>query len=127
MITKTLSIGGKDVAFASSAAIPRVYRIKFKRDIFLDLQKLYDDIEERKGEDGPSTIPLEDLGLFENVAYVMAYHADPKNTPEDINAWLDQFEMFSIYEVLPELLELWGDNMFTTSTAKKNDVALSVV
>lgn len=127
MITKKLNIGGKDVAFASSAAIPRVYRIKFKRDIFLDLQKLYDDIEERKGEDGPSTIPLEDLGLFENVAYAMAYHADPKNTPEDIDAWLDQFEMFSIYEVLPELLELWGDNMFTTSTAKKNDVALSVV
>ena len=125
MLTKKLSIGGRDVAFASSAAIPRVYRIKFKRDIFLDLQRLYDDIEERKGEDGASTIPLEDLGLFENVAYVMAYHADPKNTPEDIDAWLDQFEMFSIYEVLPELLELWGDNMLTTSTAKKNGAAPS--
>lgn len=36
----------------------------------------------------------------------MTYHAD-HNIPEDIDDWLDQFEMFSIYEVLPEILELF--------------------
>ena len=48
----------------------------------------------------------------------MAYHAD-NSIPQDINDWLDQFDMFSIYEVLPQILELWGDNMLTDVTAKK--------
>ena len=57
--------------------------------------------------------------IFENVAYIMAYHAD-HNIPEDIDDWLDQFEMFSIYEVLPEILELWGTNLITDVESKKN-------
>ena len=61
---------------------------------------------------------IEDLEIFENVAYIMAYHAD-NSIPQDINDWLDQFDMFSIYEVLPQILELWGDNMQTDVTAKK--------
>ena len=63
---------------------------------------------------------IEDLEIFENVAYVMALHADP-SIPGDINEWLDQFEMFSIYEILPEILELWGSNLFTDVNAKKTE------
>ena len=40
MIEKTIDICGKEVKFRSSATIPRLYRIKFKRDIFKDLTKL---------------------------------------------------------------------------------------
>ena len=36
-----------------------------------------------------------------------------------ITASLDQFDMFSIYEVLPQILELWGDNLATEVAAKK--------
>lgn len=50
---------------------------------------------------------------------IMALHADP-STPASIDAWLDQFEMFSIYEVLPEILELWGSNLFTDVKSAKN-------
>ena len=35
-----------------------------------------------------------------------------------------QFEMFSIYEILPQLLELWGDNMMTEVHARKNLAAV---
>jgi hypothetical protein len=66
-----------------------------------------------------SSMEIEDLEIFENVAYIMALHADP-SIPTTIDEWLDQFEMFSIYEVLPEILDLWGSNLVTTSTAKKN-------
>ena len=62
---------------------------------------------------------MEDLEIFENVAYIMAYHADP-SVPATIEAWLDEFDMFSIYEVLPQILELWGTNMATDVSAKKN-------
>ena len=48
----------------------------------------------------------------------MAYHAD-NSIPANIDDWLDQFEMFSIYEVLPQILELWGQNMITDVQAKK--------
>ena len=40
MLEKTVNISGTEVHFRSSAAIPRLYRIKFKRDIFKDLAKL---------------------------------------------------------------------------------------
>ena len=39
----------------------------------------------------------------------MDYHAD-HSIPGTIDDWLDEFEMFSIYQVLPEILELWGAN-----------------
>ena len=49
----------------------------------------------------------------------MAYHAD-NTIPDNIDDWLDQFEMFSIYEVLPEILALWGTNIITDIDSKKN-------
>lgn len=61
---------------------------------------------------------FKDLEIFENIAYIMAYHAD-KSIPNTIEDWLDDFEMFSIYEVLPEILELWGANIVTDVSSKK--------
>ena len=61
---------------------------------------------------------IDDLEIFKNVAYIMAYHAD--NTISDnIDDWLNQFEMFSIYEVLPEILAIWGVNLITDIDSKK--------
>ena len=111
MLEKTVNISGKEVKFRSSASVPRLYRIKFKRDIFKDLSKLEKSYKDRGGEDG-STLEIDDLEIFENVAYIMAFHADP-TIPGTIDEWLEQFEMFSIYQVLPEILELWGTNLVT--------------
>ncbi len=118
MIEKTVAIGDKQVKFRSSASVPRLYRIKFKRDIFKDLSRLEQSFKDRGSEEG-STMEIEDLEIFENVAYIMAYHADP-TIPGTIDEWLEQFEMFSIYEILPEILELWGTNLITDVQSKKN-------
>ena len=117
MIQKTVKVGDKEVTFRSSATIPRLYRMKFRRDIFRDLSKLEKSYKDR--DDGTKELEIEDLEIFENVAYIMAFHADP-SIPGTIDEWLDQFDMFSIYEVLPEILELWGSNLFTDVSAKKN-------
>ena len=117
MIEKVIEISGQQVKFRSSATVPRLYRIKFKRDIFKDLAKL-EKAYSKKAKDGED-IEIDDLEIFENVAYIMAYHADP-TIPKTIDEWLDQFEMFSIYEVLPEILELWGTNLITDVESKKN-------
>ena len=116
MIEKTIDICGKEVKFRSSATIPRLYRIKFKRDIFKDLAKLEKAYNKKSGKD--EDLQIDDLEIFENVAYIMAYHADP-TIPKTIDEWLDQFDMFSIYQVLPEILELWGANLVTDVEAKK--------
>ena len=116
MIEKTVTISGQDVRFRSSATVPRLYRIKFKRDIFKDLAKLEKAYNKKSGKD--EDLQIDDLEIFENVAYIMAYHADP-TIPKTIDEWLDQFDMFSIYQVLPEILELWGANLVTDVEAKK--------
>ena len=118
MLEKTVAIGDKQVKFRSSASVPRLYRIKFKRDIFRDLARLEKSFREKGGEDG-SMMEIDDLEIFENVAYIMAFHADP-TIPSTIDEWLEQFEMFSIYQVLPEILDLWGANIFTDVQSKKN-------
>ena len=118
MLSKTVTIGDREVTFKSSAAIPRMYRIKFGRDIFKDLTKLEKSYKD-KGEGEKKELEIDDLEIFENVAYIMALHADPM-VPKTIEEWLDQFEMFSIYEILPEILELWGSNLFTDVKARKN-------
>ena len=115
MIQKTVTISGHEVSFRSSATVPRLYRAKFKRDIFKDLSRLEASVK-RKSADG--SFEIEDLEIFENVAYIMAFHADP-SIPKTIDEWLDQFDMFSIYQVLPEILTLWGENLITDVEAKK--------
>lgn len=128
-ITKSIIIDGKEVQFRASAAVPRMYRIWFRRDIFRDLLALQADIKaseetgekEDAGENSTaeSSIVLDHLEIFENIAYVMAKHAAPSvpNTPDE---WLDGFSTFSIYEVLPELLDLWAANMETQVQSKKD-------
>ena len=116
MIKREIEICGKMVPFRSSATVPRLYRAKFKRDIFKDLSKLESSFSGKQTQG--SELQIDDLEIFENVAYIMAYHAD-NSIPSTIEEWLDQFEMFSIYEVLPQILELWGDNMQTDIAAKK--------
>lgn len=122
-IKRKIDIDGKKVEFKASAAIPRIYRLKFGRDIYKDLKMLEGAIGEK--EDKESDLDLFSLELFENIAFIMAKHADPKiaDTPEE---WLDEFNTFSIYQVLPELIELWGLNVRSDVEAKKNFVQQTV-
>ncbi len=121
-IMRKIDIDGKQVAFKASAAIPRIYRLKFQRDIYRDLNALEKAVGD--SEEGSSNLDLFSLEMFENIAFVMAKHADPSipDTPEE---WLDEFNTFSIYQVLPQLIELWGLNVRTDVEAKKNSALLS--
>ena len=118
-LVKKIEIDGKEVAFRASAAIPRIYRIKFHRDIYADLRALQKSVGENSEDE--SGLDLFSLEMFENIAYIMAKHADPSvpDTPEE---WLDGFNTFSIYQVLPEIIDLWGLNLQTDVTSKKNGI-----
>ena len=164
---RTIIIDGKEVRLRASAAIPRLYRLKFHRDIIQDMQTIgreikkataQADIQEsdtavlyaddaavlevaREPEVPPEepteipradqagepeqepvavsvSIPLEALTMFENVAYLMAKHADP-TVPSSAEEWLDSFETFSIYQVFPVIQEMWEANIQTKSVPVK--------
>ena len=121
-MTKKIIIDGKEVPFKASAAIPRIYRIKFHRDIYKDLDTLSKAVGD--GNEENSRLDMFSLEMFENIAYIMAKHADPSipDTPEE---WLDEFSTFSIYQVLPEIIKLWGLNVETQVESKKNFMELT--
>lgn len=122
-IRKNILIDGKEIAFKTSAAVPRLYRVRFKGDFFKDISSLKENIGANNEEE--SALDLGCLEIFENIAYIMAKHADPDGVPSDPDEWLEQFEMFSIYNVLPQLIELWGLNLDMRSESKKNIARLT--
>ena len=71
---KQIEIDGKQVSFKASAAIPRIYRMKFQRDIYKDLKALEKSIGDNSEES--SNLDMFSLEMFENIAFVMAKHAD---------------------------------------------------
>lgn len=135
---RKIEINGIQCNFKSSAAIPRIYRLKFGRDIFVDLTKIEQQVKqqekkkqelkeqtEREGKEFDesqfgSSLPIDSLEMFENIAYIMHKHGD-KNQPDDIDEWLEQFETFDIYQILPEILDMWNmENMQMSHAKKKN-------
>ena len=122
-MTKKIQIDGKDVVFKASAAIPRIYRLKFHRDIYKDLRDLEKAVDSSSAEE--SNLNLFSLEMFENIAYIMAKHANPTAVPDSPEEWLDEFSTFSIYQVLPEIIELWGLNIQSEVESKKNFARVS--
>lgn len=131
-ITKNIEIDGMEIPFRASATVPRLYRAKFRRDIFKDMMQLKKSVdssseanEANETEHFESMLDIGTLEMFENVAYIMARHADPDNVPDTPDEWLEQFSVFSIYTILPKLLELWNLNTEIQAEAKKNIVKLT--
>ena len=122
-IKKTITVDGIEVPFKASAAVPRLYRLKFRRDIYRDFSELQNNVQAEYEES--SALDIESLEVFENIAYIMAKHADPENVPDNPDDWLEAFNTFSIYEVLPQLIELWGLNVETQAESKKNIAKLT--
>ena len=122
-LKKTVQIDGKDVVFKASAAIPRIYRLKFQRHIYKDLRNLEQAVS--NSDEGQSNLDLFSLEMFENIAYIMAKHAEPDKVPDSPEEWLDEFNTFSIYQVLPEIIKLWGLNIQSDVESKKNFAKVS--
>lgn len=140
---RAVTIDGKTVTLRASALVPRLYRHLIGRDIIRDmatLKKSYNAaLEAEKAgadEDGQNEAAMTamDLEIFENIAWVMLKHGaafrDTENgrvlmngdmvVGKDPDEWLDQMDgVFSVYDVMPVILELWDANQRTTSTPAK--------
>lgn len=124
---RTIKVDDQDVKFRATARTPRLYRALIGRDMIRDMNQLRiaynkavsvsEDASEEEIQD--AQMSAVDLEIFENVAYIMARHADPDMFEKSPDEWLDKFDMFSVYKILPELLRLWQLNTATTSQPKK--------
>lgn len=124
---KIISVGGKEVRMRATALIPRLYRFKFHRDMIQDMNQLRaafkkaTNLPENATDEEVENAQLSalDLTIFENVAWLMIRHAG-EDVPDDPDEWLDSLDgIFPIYEVLPQILEMWEGNLATTAVPRK--------
>ena len=129
-MTKTVVIDGKEFRMRASALTPRLYRACFKRDMIRDMQNLLraynkqmtlpEDATDEQKEEASFAI-LDYLEVFENVAWLFCKEGGEPvgNSPEE---WLDNLDgMFSIYEAMPAIVDLWVDNQQITSVPKNRE------
>ena len=124
---KTVTIDGKQYGMRASALTPRLYRAFFKRDMVRDMQNLLnaynklltlpeDASEEQKNE--ANMVILDHLEVFENIAWLFCKEGG-ENVGDSPEEWLDSIDgMFSIYEAMPAIIDVWLDNQTTTSVSK---------
>lgn len=127
MVEKTIMVGEQEVRMRANALIPRLYRYKFGRDMIADMNALSKSFKKARNiaadateeEIAEAQLSVIDLTIFENVAWLMAKQADP-SIPNNPDEWLETIDgVFSIYEVLPVILDLWQWNNATTSVPRK--------
>ncbi len=127
MIEKEITLEGRKAKLRSSALIPKLYRAYFGHDMVKDMRQLAksykvlkdlpEDATDEERENAQMSVL--DLEIFERVSWLMLKHAgeDVKSTPEE---WLEDLDgIFSVYEILPVVLELWAANNKTTSVPRK--------
>ena len=112
-----INVDNKQVKFRATARTPRLYRAITGRDMIKDMNRLKKAYDNKQNDE--SELDVIDLQIFEDVAYVMARHANPEIEQKTADDWLDTFDMFSVYTVLPQILKLWKMNTLTTSESKK--------
>lgn len=112
----------------ATALLPRLYRFKFGRDLMADMAKLsvaYErvmkslDAQASEAEKQAEQFSAFDLTVFENAAWLMMKHAgeDVGDSPDD---WLETVAgMFTIYEIMPTVVEVWNATQITTAKPRK--------
>lgn len=112
---KIIKISGRDVGFRASALTPKLYRIATGRDLLLDLAQMSDAIKKGTGGVGALSV-LDDFAYILARSYAKTHGLDIEPT---VDEWLDQFDLVDIYEIYPELVQLWAEEAKTTSTPQK--------
>ena len=108
---KRIKIGDKEILFKSTGSTAIRYRAMFNDDLVERMMSI------SKSAVNGEEISGDNLEALEKAAYVMAKQGG--DDAPSFEEWLDNFEMFEIIEALPEVMELWGLNMVTTSKPRK--------
>ena len=77
-VTKKIEIDGQMVEFRASAAVPRLYRIKFGRDIYKDLRSLEKSVGDNDEES--SSLDLFSLEMMVPVSSLSKYRCGSRSS-----------------------------------------------
>lgn len=102
----TVTIDGKIVELKATASTLSKYRSLFGRDLLKDFRKIEKTFKDSGGED----ISAEAIEIIAGLTYVMAKQADPTIT-NNIDDWLDQFEIFPIDGFAQDVVMLWAKSL----------------
>lgn len=133
---------GRSAAFRASAFSPIQYNRLFPgRDFMRDMDALRsandrakenEGNEAAEGEERKQFFDIEDYETFVRVSYTFAYQAlspSPRVSDEqrafrkkypDAWDWIDDMNTFSIYQILPEIVDLWFGGAVQVAGSKKN-------
>lgn len=118
----------RSLKFKASAFSPIVYNKLFPGHDFIGDMESLKDVHE--GGEKENKFTMEDYEHFVRIAYTFAYQGlapSPAKTPAQTEFlekyptawdWLDTFDTFSIYEILPEIVDMWYKNEQTISKPK---------
>lgn len=117
---------GRSLNFKASAFSPIMYNRLFpRRDFLKDMESLREAHNDKENE-----FKMSDYEHFARIAYLFAYQGlapSPTTNQEQKEFrkkypsawdWIDTFNTFSIYEILPEIIDLWYQNEQTISKGK---------
>lgn len=115
---KIIEIDGVKVGLKTSAAVPVLFNQEFTgKDFFACMQKLEEAYNKGEQEDIYAS-----LMVVQEMAYVFAKHyalSHGEDFKDDYITWLSNFETFSIFNVMQEILGIWTEETSTKSVAKK--------
>ena len=102
------------------------YKSQFGKEYLADIMKLskvYGDIQKISTSKAKPDYSTFDIEVFYNILWCMAKSADL--TIPDPMTWLDSFETFPVFEILPQVMDIIGGNSIstakdTTGTKAKN-------
>lgn len=120
---KVIFVGNKEVKFKATAGTLTRYRMYFNGDFIKDLMKLNEKLSKVADKNSIEQFNAIDLDMFEKIAWTMAKTAD--NNIPNREVWLDDFETFSIIQILPEIMQLMIDNMNQQTESKKKLVEVA--
>ena len=125
---KIVKIDGKECLLRTNAALPRLYRLLLRRELFDDMgtmlrtvASVYQAQTDKKAKAPNIKDQLDMLTLVENIAFAMHKNGDAAQ-PNTVEEWLAQFEDEAALmepDLLAAITDLWNHETETTSTEKK--------
>lgn len=111
MITRQVTIEGKEYTLGMSAYLPKEYRAKYGRDFVVDMGRIPNILQGKESDVRDSVI--------EDVVWQTLKHGR-SDIGEDEDEWLMSLNSpFAMYEIIPVILEMWAENNKTTSIPRK--------
>lgn len=121
---KIVSVGEKKVVLRATAALPRVYRSIFGRDVFKDITPMlerYQKIDPEKTDEISmvNQIGDHDMETLENLTFAMAWMGMPDVQTMEPLEWFDGFSSSELAVMEKEAFTLWVMDNYTIEETKK--------